>query len=287
MAELRERERCIGLTKQGTRCKNVASEGSSFCWRHQQEGCAKQVGELVPQRPAPSPPRKATSPRRSPSPERSPRAAAAPVATTAPTNLAWPAAGHPGYFDQLDDATLQIVCDKLAERNDYQSLGRLISSGKRFRALCQASLDKLEEPPTKVDKDGTMRWKDSKGRLHRSRDKPAVIYFDGTQKWYWRGRQHREGDKPAYIMANGAQEWFWHGQLHREGDKPAVIGADGSQKWYQHNQPHRDGDKPAYIGADGMQLWWWHGQPHRRGDQPAAIWPSGAREWWPSGAHSV
>ena len=238
------RERCACLTKAGTQCKNTASEGSLFCWRHAQQGCAKQVGGLAPERRVPSPPRRAASSRRSPSPRRSPRTAVE---------------ASPAYFDQLDDTTLQVVCDKLAEKNDYRTLGRLIGSGKRFWTLCQSSLDKLEEPPTEVDRRGTMRWRNRAGQLHRTRDKPARIRADGRQAWFLNGQRHRGGDKPARIWADGTQEWWFNGHLHREGDKPAVVHANGSQEWWVNGQRHRGGDQPAYIGAYGTQEWWVNG----------------------------
>ena len=265
MAEVRER--CVCLTKQGTRCKNTATVGSVFCWRHQKEGCAKQMGELSPKRRAPSPPRRVDFPKRSPSP-RSPR-------TAAPTSTA--------HFDQLDDATLQVVCDKLAEQNDYRGLARLIGSGKRFRSLCQASLNKLEEPPTEIDEEGDMFWRNRAGQLHRTRDKPARIRADGRQAWFLNGQRHRGGDKPAYIGANGTQMWYANGQLHRTQDKPAVIWANGTQMWYVNDQLHREGDQPARIWADGRQAWYVNGRLHREGDMPAVIYPDGTQEWWVNG----
>jgi len=207
------------------------------------------------------------SPKRPPS-QRSPR-------TAASTGTA--------HFDQLDDATLQVVCDKLAEQNDYRSLARLIGSGKRFRTLCQASLDKLEEPPTEVDEEGDMFWLNRAGQLHRTRDKPARILANGEKAWYANGQRHRTQDKPAIIWADGGQEWWINGQLHRTQDKPAIIWADGMQEWWVNGQRHREGDQPAYIGADGTQEWWVNGQRHREGDKPAYIGADGTQKWWVNG----
>ena len=43
-------------------------------------------------------------------------------------------------------------------------------------------------PNPHVNRNGTARWFDSAGNLHRE-DGPAVMYEDGTEKWYINGRQ--------------------------------------------------------------------------------------------------
>ena len=257
---------CVCLTKAGTRCKNRPVSEGVFCYVHERQGCAKQVGEIPPGGTAPSPPRRAASPRRSSLPSR-PTVQGADIA----------------YFDQLDDTTVELICDKLAEQDDYRSLGRLVGSGKRFKTLCQPALDKLDQPPTSVDEWGNMTWKDPEGRLHRSGDKPARIWPDGTQEWWWHGRPHREGDQPATIYPGGGSEWHWHGPLHRDGDQPAVIYDDGTRKWFQHGQLHREGDQPAVIWANETREFFWHGMRHREGDQPARIRADGTQEWWLNG----
>lgn len=164
------------------------------------------------------------------------------------------------YFDQLDDTTVTLVCDKLATPNDNRSLGRFVASGKRFRALCQGSLDKLEERPTAIDATGSMFWRDQEGQRHRNRDKPAVIFADGTQEWWWHGKKHREGDKPAVIFSSGTQEWWLNGQRHREGDQPAAISAFGTQEWWFNGQRHREGGRPAVVHNNELQEFWVSGR---------------------------
>lgn len=58
------------------------------------------------------------------------------------------------------------------------------------------------------------------GQIHRN-DAPAVIYADGTQKWYRHHKCHRE-DGPAIERADGAKEWLFDGLPHRE-DGPCTI----------------------------------------------------------------
>ena len=259
---------CLCLTKAGTQCKNTAVPGDIFCRvRRRQEG-AKSVGMIAPKKAAPSSPRRSISP---PSPSRR----AAQQADIA-------------YFDQLDNTTIENICDQLTRSNDYVSLARLITSGKRFRTLCQASLDKLEDAPSEIVNEddlvwpaGTMLWKDKAGRLHRGKDEPAVIAPDRTQEWYQHGELHREGDKPAYVGPD-AQVWWFNGKMHREGDQPAIIWSDGEQEWWFNGQKHREGDQPAFIGAD-QSRWYQHDTLHREGGRPAIIRADGTQEWWVNG----
>jgi len=242
MAELRER--CVCLTKQGTQCKNIASEGSLFCRVHQEKGCAKQVGEMMPEKRAPSPPRKAASSRRSS------RASAAPTSTPPPEGLA--------YFDQLDDATATRICDKLAASGDCKNLASLAASNKRLERLCQPLLTALATPSF-ISPRGEKIWWDSQDRIHRDCDLPAFVSPDGTREWYWHGQRHREGDKPARIWADGTQEWWLNNQMHRENDQPAHVGR-GGMRWMWRDELHREGDKPAIIYEDGQKEWWRHGR---------------------------
>ena len=80
-----------------------------------------------------------------------------------------------------------------------------------------------------VSPDGTKRWVNEEGRLHRELG-PAVIFSNGTEDWFRHGTRHRE-DGPAMIYPNGTTVWFRHGKLHRE-DGPAVILWDGSVQWW-------------------------------------------------------
>ena len=54
-----------------------------------------------------------------------------------------------------------------------------------------------------VDRDGTVRYRNSDGQLHRE-DGPAVEYADGTREWWLNDERHRE-DGPAVEYPNGTR----------------------------------------------------------------------------------
>ena len=76
--------------------------------------------------------------------------------------------------------------------------------------------------------------------LHRE-DGPALIYSDGTKKWYLNGKHHRE-DGPAIEYAHGGKSWWANGIIHRM-DGPAVIRSDGKIFWYLNGEMLRDKEK--------------------------------------------
>ena len=80
----------------------------------------------------------------------------------------------------------------------------------------------------KVDQNGTRRYYNSAGRLHRT-DGPAVEHANGTKEWCQNGCLHRE-DGPAVVCENGRREWFLNGVLHRT-DGPAVEHGLISREW--------------------------------------------------------
>lgn len=80
-----------------------------------------------------------------------------------------------------------------------------------------------------VDTDGTRKWYNTKGQLHRE-DGPAVEYPNGTKSWYIGGKPHRE-DGPAIEYPDGRKRWYVRGELHRE-DGPAVEFGSGDKRWY-------------------------------------------------------
>jgi hypothetical protein len=107
---------------------------------------------------------------------------------------------------------------------------------------------------------------------------------DGSQKWYdGDGKLHRNCDLPAWVEQDGWQAWYKHGQQHRDGDMAAEMWPDGTKWWYQHGAKHRDGDMPAVVWPDGHQAWHKHGKLHRSFDLPAVVWPDGRQEWWVDG----
>ena len=112
------------------------------------------------------------------------------------------------------------------------------------------------EPRREVDTDGTVRWFDAAGDLHRDGG-PAIERADGTREWYQHGQLHRDGG-PAIEYSDGTREWYQRGQRHRDGG-PAAEWADGMKKWYQHGDRHRV-DGPALTNASGRREFWVHGR---------------------------
>ncbi len=78
-----------------------------------------------------------------------------------------------------------------------------------------------------------IEYLNDKSQLHRE-DGPAVIYTDGSQRWYKNGKIHRE-DGPAKIYSNGAQVWYKNGELHRK-DGPAIFYDDGRKEWWENDK---------------------------------------------------
>lgn len=83
--------------------------------------------------------------------------------------------------------------------------------------------------PTEIDEDGTRRWRNDSGQLHREGG-PAVEHPDGSRFWWRNGKLHRE-DGPAVEIPGDRQEWCQNGKLHRE-DRPAVVFANGPRNGF-------------------------------------------------------
>ena len=81
----------------------------------------------------------------------------------------------------------------------------------------------------KIDKNGTKRWFNQQGLLHRE-------------------------DGPAVECANRDKEWWQHGKLHRV-DGPAVEDDYGTKYWYRYGKRHRK-DGPAVEEVTGYKEWW-------------------------------
>jgi hypothetical protein len=97
--------------------------------------------------------------------------------------------------------------------------------------------------------------------LHRECG-PALIRYDGKEKYWARfGKFHRV-DGPAKIYEDGTLEWYIHGLLHRE-DGPAVIFPDGAEQWYKNGKLHRE-DGPAVIWKNKSESWYLKGIPYSK-----------------------
>lgn len=61
-----------------------------------------------------------------------------------------------------------------------------------------------------TDGEGNEEWRNSKNQLHRE-DGPAMVWADGTRKWYYNGVLHRE-DGPAieWGSTRSGREDAWY-----------------------------------------------------------------------------
>ncbi len=81
---------------------------------------------------------------------------------------------------------------------------------------------------------------------------------------------HRDNDLPAIVYDNGSLKWYWNGDLHRpkgpkgEGDNPSVAHPDGTNHWFKNGKRHRDNDLPAVVSA-GIREWWIDGTLQKTG----------------------
>jgi hypothetical protein len=75
-----------------------------------------------------------------------------------------------------------------------------------------------------VDSQGTIRWYNEAGLLHREDDLPAVEYATGTKQWYKNGKRHRE-DGPACEYPDGTKCWFINGEQCTETEFNAMSNA--------------------------------------------------------------
>jgi hypothetical protein len=71
--------------------------------------------------------------------------------------------------------------------------------------------DPEEEGELRVDKHGTKRWFDKKGRLHRD-DGPAIIYVDGENRWYKNNKLHRDDGPAVEWSLVGVEDWWKDGE---------------------------------------------------------------------------
>jgi hypothetical protein len=83
---------------------------------------------------------------------------------------------------------------------------------------------------TIIGSDGSKRWYNNAGKLHRE-DGPALIeqFFTTRATYYINGQRHRL-DGPAVIWGDGDFEWFKNGELHRL-DGPAIQYGHNKEWW--------------------------------------------------------
>lgn len=98
--------------------------------------------------------------------------------------------------------------------------------------MTEAVLFELLSLDCRVDADGSVRYYNAQGQLHREYG-PAIKYADGTLVWYQNGQLHRP-DGPA-IVCTLYRAWHQKGRLHRQ-DGPAFVNANGCCEWFINGQ---------------------------------------------------
>ena len=96
-------------------------------------------------------------------------------------------------------------------------------------AMTEDSLFDLLSLGCRVCSDGTLRYYNTQGQMHRGFG-PAIEYSSGSREWWQNGKRHRV-DGPAVEYNDGHRAWFQNGLLHRL-DGPAIEYGDGSSEWY-------------------------------------------------------
>jgi hypothetical protein len=140
-----------------------------------------------------------------------------------------------------------------------------------------------------TDSNGTIRYLNEFGQLHRNGDLPAMM--SPTESIYYKnGLIHRENG-PAVIRAH-QQCYYKNGVLHRDGDLPAIINSGNigedqkiySEVYYKHGQIHRD-DGPAMMWSTGSYKYFKHDKVHNDAG-PACHWVDNGQsrdEYWLNG----
>ena len=91
----------------------------------------------------------------------------------------------------------------------------------------------METYKVTVDEEGTIRWYNADGKLHRLNG-PVVERMDGSKEYYKNGKLHRE-DGPAIEYSDGYKAYYKEGKKHRE-DGPAVEYDGGSKEYWINNK---------------------------------------------------
>lgn len=101
--------------------------------------------------------------------------------------------------------------------------------GGMTEELTEPALFEVLSLECRVDYDGTVRYYNSNGQLHRVYG-PAIEYSDGDRSWFQNGQRHC-ADGPAVEYSNGTRIWYHNGQRHRI-DGPAIECPNGYRAWY-------------------------------------------------------
>jgi len=80
----------------------------------------------------------------------------------------------------------------------------------------------MQEYKVTVENDGTTRWFNLEGQLHRE-DGAAVEWEDGYKAWYKNGELHRE-DGPAVERSDGSKVWWLNDVRYTEEEWKRKVG---------------------------------------------------------------
>ena len=110
------------------------------------------------------------------------------------------------------------------------------------------------DPPSFINPAGQLWWQDRHMRMHRDFGLLAFIYEETPGRfmyeWWADGGLHRTGDRPAQIYADGTLRWWLDGAKHRGGGRPAVIYPDGRCEYWVQNRHLRDGGPGSATDRD-------------------------------------
>ena len=76
--------------------------------------------------------------------------------------------------------------------------------------MTEEALFELLSLECRVGSDGTLRYCNALGRMHREYG-PAIEWPDGSRAWYQNGQRHRI-DGPAIEYSVGYRAWFINGR---------------------------------------------------------------------------
>ena len=72
-----------------------------------------------------------------------------------------------------------------------------------------------------IDFDGSRKWRNLEGYLHRD-DGPAIEKYDGGKCWYVNNELHRV-DGPAVELINEEKYWYIEGMLYNKEEFDKVV----------------------------------------------------------------
>lgn len=140
-----------------------------------------------------------------------------------------------------------------------------------------------------IDSEGTKRWYDDDGELHRD-DGPAVHIYNRYKAWYRHGKKHRIGG-PAIYQEGKIKEWWVNGVLHRL-DGAAIEYDDGGREYYIDGKQYTEGqyyrkiglaDQIIEIDRNGTKRYYNDKEEFHRIDEPAIEYRDGGKGWFIEG----